>query len=87
MMIGLDLPKKILGAQTVAKKPENLKKEDVGDHLTKSTYFLLMREDDSMDKLTKLYLKEVVTRHGIPISIISDRVPRPMGKAKGPFKR
>nr|GFB47353.1 hypothetical protein [Tanacetum cinerariifolium] len=34
-----------------------------------------MREDDSMDKLTKLYLKEVVTRHGIPISIISDRDP------------
>nr|GEZ39343.1 putative reverse transcriptase domain-containing protein [Tanacetum cinerariifolium] len=31
MMIGLDLPKKILGAQTVAKKPENLKKEDVGE--------------------------------------------------------
>nr|GFA69843.1 putative reverse transcriptase domain-containing protein [Tanacetum cinerariifolium] len=29
-----------------------------------------------MDKLTKLYLKEVVTRHGIPISIISDRDPR-----------
>nr|GFA53556.1 reverse transcriptase domain-containing protein [Tanacetum cinerariifolium] len=35
-----------------------------------------MREDDSMDKLTKLYLKEVVTRHGIPISIISDHDPR-----------
>nr|GFC74691.1 putative reverse transcriptase domain-containing protein [Tanacetum cinerariifolium] len=33
-------------------------------------------EDNSMDKLTKLYLKEVVTRHGIPISIISDRDPR-----------
>nr|GEU35893.1 putative reverse transcriptase domain-containing protein [Tanacetum cinerariifolium] len=30
MMIGLDLPKQILGAQTEAKKPENLKKEDVG---------------------------------------------------------
>nr|GEY78524.1 hypothetical protein [Tanacetum cinerariifolium] len=30
MTIGLDLPKKILGAQTEAKKPENLKKEDVG---------------------------------------------------------
>nr|GFA16314.1 reverse transcriptase domain-containing protein [Tanacetum cinerariifolium] len=26
-----------------------------------------------MDKLTKLYLEEVVTRHGIPISIIFDR--------------
>nr|GEY67148.1 reverse transcriptase domain-containing protein [Tanacetum cinerariifolium] len=43
------------------------------DRLTKSTHFLPMREDDSMDKLTKLYLKEVVTRYGIPISIISDR--------------
>nr|GEY16101.1 putative reverse transcriptase domain-containing protein [Tanacetum cinerariifolium] len=29
MTIGLDLPKKILGAQTEAKKPKNLKKEDV----------------------------------------------------------
>nr|GEW24515.1 reverse transcriptase domain-containing protein [Tanacetum cinerariifolium] len=46
------------------------------DRLTKSAHFLPMREDDSMDKRTKLYLKEVVTRHGIPISIISDRDPR-----------
>nr|GEW58449.1 reverse transcriptase domain-containing protein [Tanacetum cinerariifolium] len=46
------------------------------DRLTKSAHFLPMREDDSMDKLTKLYLKEVVTRHGIPISIISDHDPR-----------
>nr|GEW99933.1 putative reverse transcriptase domain-containing protein [Tanacetum cinerariifolium] len=46
------------------------------DRLTKSAYFLPIRKDDSMDKLTKLYLKEVVTRHGIPISIISDRDPR-----------
>nr|GEX62686.1 putative reverse transcriptase domain-containing protein [Tanacetum cinerariifolium] len=45
------------------------------DHLTKSAHFLPMREDDSMDKLTKLYLKEVVTRHGIPISIIFYRDP------------
>ncbi|GJU11278.1 putative reverse transcriptase domain-containing protein [Tanacetum coccineum] len=28
---------------------------------------------DSMEKLTQLYLKEVVCRHGVPISIISDR--------------
>nr|GFA62333.1 putative reverse transcriptase domain-containing protein [Tanacetum cinerariifolium] len=46
------------------------------DRLTKFAHFLPMREDDSMNKLTKLYLKEVVTRHGIPISIISDRDPR-----------
>ncbi|GJY71459.1 putative reverse transcriptase domain-containing protein [Tanacetum coccineum] len=42
------------------------------DHLTKSAQFLLMRENDSMDKLAKLYLKEVVTRHGMPVSIICD---------------
>nr|GEZ15959.1 reverse transcriptase domain-containing protein [Tanacetum cinerariifolium] len=34
------------------------------------------KETDSMDKLTRIYLKEVFTRHGIPVSIISDRDPR-----------
>nr|GFB06104.1 putative reverse transcriptase domain-containing protein [Tanacetum cinerariifolium] len=33
-------------------------------------------ETDPMDKLTRIYLKEVVTRHEIPVSIISDRDPR-----------
>ncbi|GJV36495.1 putative reverse transcriptase domain-containing protein [Tanacetum coccineum] len=32
-----------------------------------------MRENDSMEKLTRQYLKEVVARHGVPVSIISDR--------------
>nr|GEY46828.1 putative reverse transcriptase domain-containing protein [Tanacetum cinerariifolium] len=31
------------------------------------------KETDHMDKLARTYLKEVVTRHGIPVSIISDR--------------
>ncbi|GKD63220.1 putative reverse transcriptase domain-containing protein [Tanacetum coccineum] len=44
--------------------------------LTKSAHFLPMRETDPMDKLAILYLKEVVTRHGIPVSIIYDRDPR-----------
>ncbi|GJR39997.1 putative reverse transcriptase domain-containing protein [Tanacetum coccineum] len=48
----------------------------VVDRLTKSAHFLPMRETDPMDKLAKLYLKEVVTRHGIPVSIICDRDPR-----------
>ncbi|GJZ00020.1 putative reverse transcriptase domain-containing protein [Tanacetum coccineum] len=43
------------------------------DPLTKSAHFLPMRENDSMDKLARLYFKEVVTRHGIPVSIICDR--------------
>ncbi|GKC47896.1 putative reverse transcriptase domain-containing protein, partial [Tanacetum coccineum] len=43
------------------------------DPLTKSAHFLPMKETDSMDRLMRLYLKEVVSRHGVPISIISDR--------------
>nr|GEZ53204.1 putative reverse transcriptase domain, ribonuclease H-like domain, aspartic peptidase domain protein [Tanacetum cinerariifolium] len=35
--VGLDLPKQILGAQTEAKKPKNLKKEDVGGMLIKNS--------------------------------------------------
>ncbi|GJZ56020.1 putative reverse transcriptase domain-containing protein [Tanacetum coccineum] len=46
------------------------------DRLTKSAIFVPMRETDPMEKLTRMYLKEVVTRHGIPISIICDRDPR-----------
>ncbi|GKA73445.1 reverse transcriptase domain-containing protein [Tanacetum coccineum] len=42
------------------------------DHLTKSAHFLPMREDDSLEKLIRQYLKEVVSRHGVPVSIISD---------------
>ncbi|GKC61377.1 putative reverse transcriptase domain-containing protein [Tanacetum coccineum] len=34
-----------------------------------------MRETDPMEKLARMYLKEVVTRHGIPVSIICDRDP------------
>ncbi|GKE80611.1 putative reverse transcriptase domain-containing protein, partial [Tanacetum coccineum] len=41
--------------------------------LTKSTHFLPMREDYKMDMLARLYLNEIVARHGVPISIISDR--------------
>ncbi|GKD33699.1 putative reverse transcriptase domain-containing protein, partial [Tanacetum coccineum] len=32
-----------------------------------------MREDDTLEKLTRQYLKEVVSKHGVPVSIISDR--------------
>nr|GEX93450.1 hypothetical protein [Tanacetum cinerariifolium] len=166
MTIGLDLPRKILEAQTEAMKPKNLKSEDVGGMLIensndpekprkeklephadetlclnnrswlpcygelrnlimheshKSKYSInpgsdkmyqdmkllywwpnmkadiatyaskcLTRlkvkaehqkpsgllETDPIDKLARLYLKEVVTRHGIPVSIICDRDPR-----------
>ncbi|GJX34519.1 putative reverse transcriptase domain-containing protein [Tanacetum coccineum] len=43
------------------------------DHLTKSAHFIPTRETDSMETLTRLYIKEIVSRHRVPISIISDR--------------
>ncbi|GKB99213.1 putative reverse transcriptase domain-containing protein [Tanacetum coccineum] len=165
MTIGLDLPKQILNAQTEARKPENIKNEDVGGMLVenaknpeairteklepradgtlclngrswlpcygdlrtvimheshKSKYSIHPGSDkmyqdmkklywwpnmkadiatyvsrcltcakvkaehqrpsgletDPMDKLARIYLKEVVTRHGIHVLIICDRDPR-----------
>nr|GEY50914.1 putative reverse transcriptase domain, ribonuclease H-like domain, aspartic peptidase domain protein [Tanacetum cinerariifolium] len=46
------------------------------DRLTKSAIFTPIRLTDPMDKLARIYLKEVITRHGIPVSIISDHDPR-----------
>ncbi|GJZ25625.1 putative reverse transcriptase domain-containing protein [Tanacetum coccineum] len=46
------------------------------DRLTKSAIFTPMRETESMEKLARLYIKEVVARHGIPVSIICDHDPR-----------
>nr|GFB16614.1 DNA/RNA polymerases superfamily protein [Tanacetum cinerariifolium] len=63
------------------------------DRLTKSVIFTPMRETDPLEKLEKLYLKEVVARHGIPVSIIYDRDPkfesrfwRTLQKALAPFE-
>ncbi|GJU06015.1 reverse transcriptase domain-containing protein [Tanacetum coccineum] len=46
------------------------------DRLAKSEIFTPMRETDSMEKLARMYLREVVTRHGIPVLIICDHDPR-----------
>ncbi|GKE66313.1 putative reverse transcriptase domain-containing protein [Tanacetum coccineum] len=46
------------------------------DRLTKSAIFVPIRETNPLEKLAKLYPKEVVARHGIPILIICDRDPR-----------
>jgi len=46
------------------------------DRLTKSALFLPIKMTDSVDKLAKIYINEVVRLHGIPVSIVSDRDPR-----------
>nr|GEV28571.1 putative reverse transcriptase domain-containing protein [Tanacetum cinerariifolium] len=43
------------------------------DRLTKSAHFLPIRKNNPMDKLARLYLDRIVTRHGTPVSIICDR--------------
>src|SRR3989337_1657386 len=43
------------------------------DRLTKSAHFLAIRETDKFETMAKLYIKEIVSKHGVPVSIISDR--------------
>ncbi|GJU51433.1 putative reverse transcriptase domain-containing protein [Tanacetum coccineum] len=61
----------------VTKLPKTASGQDmiwvIVDRLTKSAHFLPAKENDSMEKLTRQYLKEVVSRHGVPVLIISDR--------------
>ena len=46
------------------------------DRLTKSAHFLPVRTKFSFDRLAELYINEIVTLHGVPISIVSDQDPR-----------
>ena len=42
------------------------------DKITKSAHFIPVKMDYSMDRLAKLYVKENVRLHGVPLSIMSD---------------
>ncbi|GJV02485.1 putative reverse transcriptase domain-containing protein [Tanacetum coccineum] len=61
----------------VIKLPKDTSRQDmiwvIVNRLTKSAHFLPAKENDSMEKLTRHYLKEVASRHGVAVSIISDR--------------
>ncbi|GJV88541.1 putative reverse transcriptase domain-containing protein [Tanacetum coccineum] len=61
----------------VTKLPKTATGQDtiwvIVDRLTKSAHFLPMREDDTLEKLMRQYLKEVDSRHEVLVSIISDR--------------
>ncbi|GKB51714.1 putative reverse transcriptase domain-containing protein [Tanacetum coccineum] len=60
----------------ITKLPKTSNEHDtiwvIVDRLTKSAHFIPTRETDSMETLTRFYIKEIVSRHGVPISIISD---------------
>nr|GEW77394.1 putative reverse transcriptase domain-containing protein [Tanacetum cinerariifolium] len=61
----------------VTKLPKSSQRLDtiwvIIDRLTKPAHFLPIRENDPLDKLARLYLDIIATRHGTPVSIICDR--------------
>ena len=43
--------------------------------MTKSSCFLVIKNIYSVEEYEKLYINEIVTLHGVPLSIILDRGP------------
>ena len=43
------------------------------DRLTKSVHFILIQESISSEKFTDIYIREIVSRHGVLVSVVSDR--------------
>nr|GEY94450.1 reverse transcriptase domain-containing protein [Tanacetum cinerariifolium] len=81
-----DLMQQILEAKVESLKEGNVQKEDLGrmqktpsgydsiwvivDRLTKSAHILPKKKTNSIKKLAELYLKEIMYRHGVPVSVI-----------------
>ncbi|KAJ9558815.1 LOW QUALITY PROTEIN: hypothetical protein OSB04_013429 [Centaurea solstitialis] len=57
--------------------PRTIRKHDaiwvVVDRLTKSAHFIVIREVSSSEALADIYVREIVARHGVPVTVISDR--------------
>ena len=60
--------------------PRTSRKHDtvwvIVDRLTKSGHFLVVRMTFTHEEFCKLYIREIVHLHGVPIFIVSDRDPR-----------
>ena len=46
------------------------------DRMTKSAHFLPIGMNYSLDRLSQLYVDEIVRLHGVPTSIVSNRYSR-----------
>ncbi|KAM0061096.1 putative nucleotidyltransferase, Ribonuclease H [Helianthus debilis subsp. tardiflorus] len=61
----------------ITKLPKTSKRHDtiwvIVDRLTKSAHFLAIREAFSSEQLSELFVNEIIARHGVPVSIVSDR--------------
>ena len=60
--------------------PRTSRKHDevwvIVDRLTKSAHFLVVWMTFKQEEFCKLYIREIVRLHGVPVSIVSDRDPR-----------
>ena len=48
----------------------------VMDRLTKSAHFLVAQMFFTLEDFDRLYIREIVRLHGVPVSIVLDRDPR-----------
>ena len=46
------------------------------DRMTKTAHFIPVKMTYSLDQLAQIYIDEIVSLHGVPSSIVSDRDPR-----------
>ena len=46
------------------------------DRPTKSAYLLVVRMTVTLEEFCRLYIREIVRLHGVPVSIVLDRDPR-----------
>ena len=55
------------------------------DRLTKSAHFLAVRMTFTLEEFYRLYIREIVRLHGVPVSIVSDRDPKFTALFSGEF--
>ncbi|KAI3775824.1 hypothetical protein L1987_45578 [Smallanthus sonchifolius] len=79
-LLPLDIPEwkwEHIAMDFITKVPKTAKGYDtiwvIVDRLTKSAHFLPIRETYSSERLAEAFIKEIVSRHGVPVSIVSDR--------------
>ena len=46
------------------------------DQLTKSAHFLAVRMTFTLEEFCRLYIREIVPLHEVPVSIVSEKDPR-----------
>ena len=46
------------------------------DRMTKTSHFIPVKMSYSLDQLAQIYIDEIVSLHGVLVSIMSDRDPR-----------